>query len=71
MANQEESSPDGLVRIGWYSEKTISTAVAVTTVIVAALLLVGSIMGLYLVTSDAARLGMVAGSTAIFAAPAA
>jgi hypothetical protein len=43
----------------------------VTTVIVAALLLVGSIMGLYLVTSDAARLGMVAGSTAIFAAPAA
>ncbi|KAL2213824.1 hypothetical protein CC79DRAFT_1362613 [Sarocladium strictum] len=64
---KEEVSHDGYVRIGRYCEKSISVTVAVITVIVAAFLLVGSILGLYFVTSDAARLGMVAGFTATFA----
>lgn len=64
---QEELSRDGLHRIGRFNEKSISTTVAVINVLVAALLLIGSITGLYFVRSDAAKLGMLAAFTAAFA----
>ncbi|VUC31210.1 unnamed protein product [Clonostachys rosea] len=50
-----------------FDEKSISIAVAVISILVAALLLVGSITGLYFVTNDGAKLGMVATFTAMFA----
>ncbi|KAI0543699.1 hypothetical protein F4679DRAFT_567742 [Xylaria curta] len=63
----EEISRDGLHRIGRFNEKSISIAVAVINVIVAAVLLVGSITGLYFVTNNAAQLSMIAAFTAAFA----
>ncbi|KAI0514794.1 hypothetical protein F5B22DRAFT_647273 [Xylaria bambusicola] len=63
----EELSRDGLHRVGRFNEKSISIAVAVINVLVAAVLLVGSITGLYFVTNDAAKLGMIAAFTAAFA----
>jgi len=64
---KKELSRDGLHHIGRFNENSISIAVAVISIFVAAVLLVGSITGLYLVTSDAAKLGMVAAFTAAFA----
>ncbi|KAL4805153.1 hypothetical protein BDV18DRAFT_25436 [Aspergillus unguis] len=64
---KEELSRDGFHRIGRFNEKSISVAVAVLTILVAAVLLVGSIVGLYFVASDAAKLGMIAAFTAAFA----
>jgi hypothetical protein len=53
--------------MGRFSEKSISIAVAVISILVVPVLLVGSITGLYLVTNDAAKLGMIAAFTAAFA----
>jgi len=64
---QKEPSRDGLHRIGRFNEKSISITVAVISILVAALLLIGSITGLYFVTNDAAKLGMLAAFTAAFA----
>lgn len=64
---QEELSRDGLHRIGRFNEKFISIAVAVISILVAAILLIGSITSLYLVTNDTAKLGIVAACTAAFA----
>ncbi|OIW26519.1 hypothetical protein CONLIGDRAFT_683493 [Coniochaeta ligniaria NRRL 30616] len=62
-----EFSRDGLHRIGRFSEQSVAITVAAISIVVAAFLLVGSIVGLYWVTSDAAKLGMVAVFTATFA----
>ncbi|KAK2595012.1 hypothetical protein QQS21_007266 [Conoideocrella luteorostrata] len=64
---REELSRDGLHRIGRFNEKSISIAVAVISILVAAVLLVGSITSLYFVTNDAAKLAMIASFTALFA----
>lgn len=60
-------SRDGLHRIGRFNEKSISIAVSVISIFIAAVLLVGSIMSLYFATNDAAKLVMVATFTAVFA----
>ncbi|GES58894.1 hypothetical protein ATEIFO6365_0003017700 [Aspergillus terreus] len=64
---QEELSRDGLHRIGRFNERSISIAVAVISIIVAAVLLVGCITALYFITNDTAKLGMIAAFTATFA----
>ncbi|KAK1753623.1 hypothetical protein QBC47DRAFT_46450 [Echria macrotheca] len=64
---REELSRDGLHRIGRFSEKSISVAVASISIVVAAFLLVGPIVILYFVASDLTKLGIVAGFTAGFA----
>lgn len=66
-SSQQELSRDGRHRIGRFSERSITITVAVVSIVVAAVLLVGSIVGLYWVTSDAAKLGMVAAFTGAFA----
>lgn len=58
---------DNRCSVGRYHEKSISAATAVITIIVAALLLIGPITGLYFVASDASKLGMLAAFTALFA----
>jgi len=63
---QEELPRDGLHRIGRFNEKSISLTVAGISILVAALLLIGSITGLYFVTNDAAKLGMLAAFTVAF-----
>ncbi|EQB45488.1 hypothetical protein CGLO_15629 [Colletotrichum gloeosporioides Cg-14] len=55
------------VRIGRYEEHSISIAVAVISTLIAAILLIGSITGLYFVKSDAAKLGLIAFFTSLFA----
>ncbi|PHH87375.1 hypothetical protein CDD83_8962 [Cordyceps sp. RAO-2017] len=60
-------SRDGHHLIGRFNEQSISVAVGVITILVAAVLLVGSIISLYFVSSNAAKLGMVAAFTAAFA----
>ncbi|KAF9872646.1 hypothetical protein CkaCkLH20_09825 [Colletotrichum karsti] len=55
------------VTIGRYAESSISIAVAFISILVAAILLVGSITGLYFVRNDAAKLGLIAFFTALFA----
>ncbi|UKZ78867.1 hypothetical protein TrVFT333_006613 [Trichoderma virens FT-333] len=64
---KEEISLDNRCSVGRYHEKSIAAATAIISILVAALLLVGSITGLYFVTSDASKLGMVAAFTALFA----
>ncbi|EHK20569.1 uncharacterized protein TRIVIDRAFT_223886 [Trichoderma virens Gv29-8] len=63
----EEISLDNRCSVGRYHEKSIAAATAIISILVAALLLVGSITGLYFVTSDASKLGMIAAFTALFA----
>ncbi|KAK1851575.1 hypothetical protein CCHR01_05773 [Colletotrichum chrysophilum] len=55
------------VRIGRYEEHSISIAVAVISTLIAAILLIGSITGLYFVKNDAAKLGLIAFFTSLFA----
>ncbi|CAI0652913.1 unnamed protein product [Colletotrichum noveboracense] len=55
------------VRIGRYEEHSISIAVALISTLIAAILLIGSITGLYFVKDDAAKLGLIAFFTALFA----
>ncbi|KAL6693083.1 hypothetical protein J3F84DRAFT_351062 [Trichoderma pleuroticola] len=63
----EEISLDSRRTIGRYHEKSISAATAIISIIIAAGLLVGPIIGLYHVHNDAAKLGMLAAFTALFA----
>ncbi|KAL3495319.1 hypothetical protein BJX62DRAFT_246055 [Aspergillus germanicus] len=63
----QELSRDGLNSIGRFNETSISIAVAVISICVASLLLIGSIVGLYLVDDDAVRLALIAAFTAVFA----
>ncbi|KAF4870207.1 hypothetical protein CGCSCA1_v010531 [Colletotrichum siamense] len=55
------------VQIGRYEERSISIAVAVISTLIAAFLLIGSITGLYFVKNDAAKLGLIAFFTTLFA----
>ncbi|KAL5083489.1 hypothetical protein Trisim1_001419 [Trichoderma cf. simile WF8] len=64
---KEEISLDGRYSVGRYHEKSISAATAIITILIAALLLVGPITGLYFVANNAAKLGMLAAFTALFA----
>lgn len=64
---KEEISLDDRYSIGRYHERSISTATAIITILIAAFLLVGPITGLYFVANDAAKLGMLAAFTALFA----
>ncbi|KAL4784619.1 hypothetical protein BJX76DRAFT_356853 [Aspergillus varians] len=63
----EETSRDGLHRIGRFKETSITIAVSVISILVASFLLIGSIVGLYFATGDALKLCLVAGFTAVFA----
>ncbi|RFU75426.1 hypothetical protein TARUN_6820 [Trichoderma arundinaceum] len=63
----EEFSLDGRCKIGRFNEKSISIATAVISILVAAVLLVGSITSLYFITNNGAKLGMIAAFTALFA----
>jgi hypothetical protein len=64
---QQEPSRDGLNHIGRFNETSISIAVAVISICVASFLLIGSIVGLYIVDDDAVRLALIAAFTAVFA----
>ncbi|QYT03245.1 hypothetical protein H0G86_010215 [Trichoderma simmonsii] len=64
---KEEISMDSRYNVGRYHEKSISAATAIITILIAAFLLVGPITGLYFVVNDAAKLGMLAAFTALFA----
>ncbi|KAJ0165597.1 hypothetical protein CTA2_10656 [Colletotrichum tanaceti] len=66
---QEEMSRDGSFGIGRYDERSVTLAVVVISILMAAVLLVGSasISSLYFVQSDAAKLCMIAAFTALFA----
>lgn len=64
---RKELSRDGSLRIGRFSEQSISVAVAVINTVIAALLLVGPIIGLYFVKKDAVKQSMLAAFTAAFA----
>lgn len=55
------------VRIGRYNESTVSSAVVVISTLIAAILLIGSITGLYFAKNDTAKLGLIAFFTALFA----
>ncbi|KAF4979430.1 hypothetical protein FZEAL_4373 [Fusarium zealandicum] len=64
---KEETSRDGLRRISRYEERSITIAVALINILVAIILLVGSITSLYYVASPAATLGMICAFTVLFA----
>ncbi|KAL6809566.1 hypothetical protein J3E69DRAFT_351000 [Trichoderma sp. SZMC 28015] len=64
---KEEISLDSHRSVGRYHEKSISTATAIISILIAASLLVGPITGLYFVANNAAKLGMLAVFTALFA----
>lgn len=62
-----QGSQDRLDGTGRFEERHVAIAVAVVDVIVAAILLVGSITSLYFVKSDFAKLGLITMFTALFA----
>ncbi|KAL4878026.1 hypothetical protein BJY04DRAFT_221598 [Aspergillus karnatakaensis] len=64
---KEEISRDGLYRVGRFNETSITTAVAIISILVASFLLIGSIVGLYFAKSNAVKLALVAAFTAAFA----
>ncbi|KAF4971473.1 hypothetical protein FSARC_1701 [Fusarium sarcochroum] len=64
---KEEASRDGLHLISRYDERSITIAVAIINILVAIVLLVGSISSLYYVESPAAILGIICGFTILFA----
>ncbi|PTB49369.1 hypothetical protein M431DRAFT_9962 [Trichoderma harzianum CBS 226.95] len=64
---KEEISLDSHRSVGRYYEKSISAATAIISILIAAFLLVGPITALYFVANDAAKLGMLAAFTALFA----
>jgi hypothetical protein len=64
---EKDLSDDGRVQIGRFSEASISTAAAVINIAIAALLLIGPIIGLFFVSDNGAKLGMIAAFTAAFA----
>jgi short-subunit dehydrogenase len=59
---------DGLSHYGRFEEKSITIAVNVITIIVAAVFLIGSIVGFTFVESRAGKLTMIASFTGAFAA---
>lgn len=65
---EKELSRDGNLRIGRFNERSIIAAVAVISTIIAAILLIGPIVGLYFVKENKSKLGMIASFTAVFAA---
>ncbi|KAK5662246.1 hypothetical protein OQA88_8151 [Cercophora sp. LCS_1] len=65
---EEELSRDGDVRIGRFNGKTIIAAVAAINTVIAAILLIGPILGLYYAQGDKSKLVMMAAFTAVFAA---
>ncbi|KAL7957215.1 hypothetical protein V8C34DRAFT_286291 [Trichoderma compactum] len=64
---KEEISLGSRRSVGRYHEKSISAATAIISILIAAFLLVGPITALYFVINDAAKLGMLAAFTALFA----
>ncbi|KUL83695.1 hypothetical protein ZTR_07476 [Talaromyces verruculosus] len=64
---KEELCRGGLHCIGRFDEKSISTTAAIISILVAAILLLGSIISLYFTTNNAVRLGLVATFTIAFA----
>jgi hypothetical protein len=65
--DQEEVSRDGIHRIGRYDERSITIAVSIVSIVVAGLLLVGSITTLHFVENAMARLLIIYAFTAAFA----
>ncbi|KAM0418317.1 hypothetical protein ACHAPD_004676 [Fusarium lateritium] len=63
----EEVSRNGIRRISRFEERSITIAVAIINIVVAIILLVGSITSLYFVSSPAAILGMISAFTVAFA----
>ncbi|KAF6798239.1 hypothetical protein CMUS01_15725 [Colletotrichum musicola] len=64
---EKESFEAGTISLGRYEEKSISIAVAVISIIIAAALLIGSIVGLYFAKNDITKLGLITFFTAMFA----
>ncbi|EWG54011.1 hypothetical protein FVEG_17220 [Fusarium verticillioides 7600] len=64
---REELSRDGRRRISRFDERSITIAVAVVNILLAMVLLVGSISSLYYVKSAPAILGTICGFTILFA----
>ncbi|KAF6827860.1 hypothetical protein CPLU01_08879 [Colletotrichum plurivorum] len=64
---EKESFEAGTISLGRYEEKSISIAVAVISIIIAAALLIGSIVGLYFAKNDITKLGLITLFTAMFA----
>lgn len=67
MLLQTESTGVGKISLGRYEEKSITIAVAVISIIIAAALLIGSIVGLYFAGNDITKLGLITLFTALFA----
>jgi hypothetical protein len=65
---QKHSPSDSIDRTTFYAGKTVARTVSVISVVVAAILVVVAIASLYVVSNDAAKLGMVAAYTLLFAA---
>ncbi|KAF6782351.1 hypothetical protein CSOJ01_16008 [Colletotrichum sojae] len=64
---EKESFAAGTINLGRYEEKSISIAVAVVSIIIAAALLIGSIVGLYFAKNDITKLGLITLFTTMFA----
>lgn len=64
---KEEVSRDGIHRISRFEERSITIAVALINIVIAIILLVGSITSLYFVSSPAAILSMISAFTIAFA----
>ncbi|KAL2693591.1 hypothetical protein Neosp_000151 [[Neocosmospora] mangrovei] len=64
---KEEVSRDGIHRISRFEERSITIAAALINIVIAIILLVGSITSLYFVSSPAAILGMISAFTIAFA----
>jgi hypothetical protein len=53
--------------LAYISERKIVRAVSIFSIFIAAILLVGAVVNLYLVQNNNARLGLIGGYTAVFA----
>lgn len=67
ISKKKDLSRDGLQNIGVFNESSVSRAVALITIFVAATVLIGPITSLCYVTNDAAKLGIATVFTALFA----
>jgi len=65
--SQDELARDGRTRIGRFEERSISIAVSVISMLVAAVLLIGAIASFDAVHTEKAKVGMIAAFTAAFA----
>ena len=66
-AVQKELTRDGRFEIGRFEDRSVFIAVNDITIFVAAILLIGSIVGFYYVNNDVAKLTMIAAFTVAFA----